>query len=145
MTLLTIVVYVAFSEVLIVDASSDTTLSADFANIALVKNVGKTDKDALHWFGSNRENWLLIFDNTEDTTLNLQTYFLREKHGNIIITTRNQGACIHSDSEATCDVSQLSHEDATTLFLGFAKLNSGDMATKTTAGAFVEVSFILVL
>src|ERR1700733_11257904 len=107
----------SFSEVLLVDASSETTLSSDLANIAMAKNAGKTDNDALHWFGLCRENWLLIFDNADDITLNLRTYFPRGNHGNIIITTRNQDACIHTDSEATCDVSQLNHKDAAALFL----------------------------
>jgi len=131
----------SFSEVFLVDASSDTTLTSDLANIALVKNAGETDKDALHWFGSHRENWLLIFDNADDTTLNLRTYLPRGKHGNIIITTRNQEAGIHADSEATCDVSQLNHEDAVALFLCVTRLTSSDISTKTTVDMFVEASF----
>ena len=111
----------------------------------MVKNVGKTEKDALHWLASHRKNWLLIFDNADDTKLNLRTYFPRGNHGNIIITTRNQDACMHTNGEATCDVSQLNHEDATALFLHVARLTSGDLFTKTTAGRFVEVSFLSLL
>ena len=133
----------SFSVVLLVDASSDTTLTSDLANIALVRNVGKTDKNALHWLGSNRENWILILDNADDTTLNLRNYFPRGNHGNILITTRNQDACIHTDGEATCDLSQLSHEDAVALLLRVSGLTADDMSTKTTIGVFVEVSLLL--
>ena len=130
---------------LLVDATSEATLTSDLANIGRVKNVGKTYQDTLRWLGSQRENWLLIFDNADDITLDLQTYFPPGNHGNIIITTRNQDICMHTDREATCDVSQLNHEDAAALFIRVGQLTFDNISIKTTVSAFVEVGILLIL
>ena len=98
--------------------------------------------DALHWLSTHRENWLLIFDNADDTSLNLGAYFPSCNHGNIIITTRNQNACVHTAPLSSVDVSQMSQEDATDLLLNVAGLESKD---RDVASSFVEASGILLL
>ena len=126
----------------IVDASSKTTLAADLAEIAMMKNVGKTDTDALSWLATDRENWLLIFDNADDTGLNLGSYFPRCNHGNIIITTRNQNVTILTDPSSSVDVSQMSPEDATDLLLNVSGVHSKE---RNLATDFVEASDLLKL
>jgi hypothetical protein len=128
--------------VLLIDASSDTTLTSDLANFAQVKNIGKTDKDALHWFVSHRENWLLIFDNADDINMNLGAYFPRTNHGNIIITTRNQSTRNHTAPSSSFDVSQMGPADATDLLLKVAGLDSEN---KSTAAEFAQASDLLTL
>ena len=122
------------------DAGSDTTLTSDLANFAVVKSIGKTAKDTLLWLGSHRENWLLILDNADGTTLNLRNYFPRGNHGNIIITTRNRDVRIRTDDEAICDVSQLNREDAAALFLRVTQIASDELSTERAVDMFVGVS-----
>ena len=127
---------------LFVNASSNTTLTTDLANIATVKNAGKTHKDGLRWFETHRENWLLIFDNADDISLNLEPYFPRVSHGNIIITTRNQSARSLTAPSSSFDVSQMGPADATDLLLKVAGLDSEN---KSTAAEFAQASDLLTL
>ena len=108
----------------------------------MVKNTGKTHKDGLRWFETHRENWLLIFDNADDIGLNLEPYFPRASHGNIIITSRNQSTRHHATPLSSVDVSRMSLEDATDLLLNVAGLSSED---KDTATGFVQASDLLTL
>ena len=132
----------SFSEVIIVDASSELTLTSDLANVATVKNVGKTAEDGLRWFETHREKWLLIFDNADDISLNLGKYIPRVNHGNIIITTRNQSARHHASPSSSVDVTVMGLEDATDLLLNVAGLDSDN---KSAAAGFVQESDLLTI
>ena len=118
----------SFSEVLFINASSDSTLTSDLANIAMIKNAGTTYQDGLRWLETRRENWLLILDNADEIKLNLGTYF-RASHGNMIITTRNQSVRSHTASSSSFDVSQMGLDDATDLLLTVAGLDSENKGT----------------
>ena len=125
------------------DAGSETNLISDLANFAVVKNIGKTAKDTLHWLRSHRENWVMIFDNADDTSVNLGKYIPRCDHGNVIITTRNETARIHagrlSRHSSSCDVSQMSLENAIVLFFTVCGLLTDGGKQKTIAGSLIEV------
>ncbi|KAG9125348.1 hypothetical protein FRC07_007991 [Ceratobasidium sp. 392] len=64
-----------FWDVFYVDASSDETISADLKMIALVKGAGSTADDALTWLAAQDEKWLIVFNNADNTSLDLQRYF----------------------------------------------------------------------
>ncbi|KZS93989.1 TPR-like protein, partial [Sistotremastrum niveocremeum HHB9708] len=79
-----------FSEVFFVDATSPETIRTDMENIARVKcEGGETVEDALRWLADEKKEWLILFNNADDTSLNLSQYFPQCAHGNILITTRN--------------------------------------------------------
>jgi hypothetical protein len=81
-----------------VDATSSTTIEASLKTIATIKKVRDKAKDALLWMSGqtgNTQNWMILFNNADDTNLDLQEYFPPSSHGNIIITTRNFDSHIH--------------------------------------------------
>ncbi|KAJ7862708.1 hypothetical protein B0H13DRAFT_1638541, partial [Mycena leptocephala] len=44
---------------------------------------------------SQREEWMLLFDNADDPSIDLFHFFPRCTHGNIIITSRNPQLAVH--------------------------------------------------
>jgi hypothetical protein len=45
----------------------------------------------LKWFSGKQEHWLLFFDNADDPNIDLNKFFPKCNHGNIVITSRNPG------------------------------------------------------
>ncbi|KAF8179810.1 hypothetical protein K438DRAFT_1603461, partial [Mycena galopus ATCC 62051] len=60
-------------------------------NIATAKESGESWQDGLGWLLGKCEPWLLFFDNADDPQVDLNNFVPRCNHGNIIITSRNQG------------------------------------------------------
>ena len=126
-----------FSEVFLIDSSTAQTLDSDLKNIALVKGVGESASDAIEWLARQHEEWLLLFDNADDITLNLQKYFPSCSHGNILITSRNQETCVHA-LQFNYKVSDMIPKDATDLLLCMANWKvTGE--TQLLAAAIVKV------
>ncbi|KAJ6492169.1 P-loop containing nucleoside triphosphate hydrolase protein [Mycena sanguinolenta] len=107
-----------FSDRILVDASTPQTIEAGLSNIAAEKQTGNSMQDGINWLLGNQEEWLLFFDNADDPDLNLNQFFPKCNHGNIIITTRNpnlRGA--HSqmsdmeESEAVILLLKSAHQD----------------------------------
>ncbi|KAJ7703734.1 hypothetical protein B0H17DRAFT_857831, partial [Mycena rosella] len=80
--------------------------------------------------------WLLLFDNADDPRINLNNYFPQCRHGNILITFRNPGLCVYTDSY--CTVSGMEEEDAVDLLIRSAVQDNTDH-NRTTAGEIVKV------
>jgi hypothetical protein len=119
-----------------IDASSAETIEADIQAIAILDQAGTTSADALAWL-ERCKNWLMIFDNADDSSLDLRQYFPRCSHGDIIITTRNYGMVnLARGTSAHCKVSGMQPEEAKALLLKI----SGAKTTWTTE----EYSAILV-
>ncbi|KAG8696487.1 hypothetical protein FRC09_008481 [Ceratobasidium sp. 395] len=106
-----------FSEVIFVDATSEETIKADLKILATAKKVGDESDDALSWLAVESQNWLMVFNNADNTSLDLQRFFPSCSHGNIIITTRNRQMIVMAQKEAHHQVSGLSCEDALQLLL----------------------------
>ncbi|KAF7366859.1 FabD/lysophospholipase-like protein [Mycena sanguinolenta] len=103
-----------FTDRLLLDASTTETIQNGLRNIATAKDAGTTSQDALTWLASKRENWLLFFDNADDPEINLNHFFPKCNHGNIVVTSRNpnlRGYGAHSQ------VSDMEESDAVTLLL----------------------------
>ena len=127
-----------FSKVFFVNASSSSTIEADLSNIAVVEDIGSTHAETVDWLSGLREEWLLVFDNADDTALDFHRYFPSCSHGNMIITTRNVNLRIHArDSDR--DTSRLSPADALNLFLRVSGLSCSDDDTKQHATNFLKV------
>jgi hypothetical protein len=111
---------IRFSDVFYIDASTAQTIDIDLKNIALVKEIGKTANDTNLWLTTQTKEWLLVFNNADDTKLNLSKFFPRCSHGNILITTRNHETIIHAPG-FNFNVASMKPEDAKDLLLGIIK------------------------
>ncbi|KAJ7315288.1 hypothetical protein DFH08DRAFT_790251 [Mycena albidolilacea] len=119
-----------FSDTFFIDASTITTINTGFKNIAVVKGSGDSLQDGLLWLASRVEEWLLVFDNTDDPSINLNDFIPQCNHGNIIITSRNPGLRVYGSHSL---VSDLEEEDAVALLLKSAAqaATTGTMLTAT--------------
>ena len=93
-----------------------------------------------------REEWLLLLNNADDTTLNIREYFPRCSHGNILITTRNREIGQHaSDRQSCCRVSGMDPTDAKKLLFNVTRLREElTKETDAVATGIVEVYLTVV-
>lgn len=128
-----------FSEVFFVDATTKETIKADLEALS-PPNVEPSINSALHWLTSQREsNWLLIFNNADDTKLNLGQFFPQSRFGNILITTRNQKLLNLSTSSER--LAKMDPEDAIKLLMNLSNAKRTD-ENEVLVAQIVEV-FIL--
>ncbi|KAJ7661202.1 P-loop containing nucleoside triphosphate hydrolase protein [Mycena rosella] len=99
------------------ESSSHTleTIDTGLKNIAATKNVGSTADDALQWLSSQPSEWMLLFDNADDPSIDLHRFFPPCTHGNILITSRNPGLRVYAGSHSL--VSDMEELDAVELLL----------------------------
>ncbi|KAJ7716439.1 P-loop containing nucleoside triphosphate hydrolase protein [Mycena metata] len=103
-----------FSDIFVIDASTQDTIDAGLKNIAVIK-AGSTSQDALNWLKGKKDQWLLLFDNADDPEIDLHSFFPQCAHGNIIITSRNPGLRVYAGLYA--QVSDMEETDAIKLLL----------------------------
>ncbi|KAJ6583578.1 hypothetical protein DFH09DRAFT_978574 [Mycena vulgaris] len=125
-----------FSDVYFVDSSSQQTIESDLVTMALVKKLGKNFQHSLNWLSGQQTNWLLVFNNADDTHLNLGQYFPAGPHGNIIITSRNPDLSQHAPTK--CRVDQMEVEEAINLLLSHAEHDTHDPGNRTIGKQLVE-------
>jgi hypothetical protein len=97
-----------------------------------VIKAGTSWKDALGWLASKQDDWLLFFDNADDPKINLNSFFPKCTHGNILITSRNPGLCVYAGSHVS--ISDMEEPESVHLLLTSAaqEFTAGnkDMAVK---------------
>ncbi|KAJ7700632.1 P-loop containing nucleoside triphosphate hydrolase protein [Mycena metata] len=124
-----------FSNIFFIDTSTVATINAGLKNIAVIKDFGDSPQDGLLWLISKVEEWLLCFDNADDPNINLHDYIPQCNHGNVIITSRNPGMCVHAGSNSL--VSDMEEEDAVALLLKSA-LQKATVHTEQIAAEIVK-------
>ncbi|KAJ7120176.1 hypothetical protein C8R44DRAFT_921195 [Mycena epipterygia] len=124
----------SFTDIFFIDSSSVDTIDTGLKNIAKTKTVGESSQDALEHLRSKQAEWLLFFDNADDPKLNLNDYFPRCDHGNILITSRNPGLGVYASAHSP--VSDMEKMDAVDLLLRSAIQETTDH-NRTTAGQIV--------
>ncbi|KAJ7865957.1 hypothetical protein B0H13DRAFT_1636876 [Mycena leptocephala] len=82
-------------ETFFINATSLQTLDTALKNIAIAHKIGTSPEDVLLWLISQREEWILLFDNADDPSIDLFPFFPKCTHGNIIITSRNPQLAVH--------------------------------------------------
>lgn len=130
--------FLSFSEVIYVDASSKATLSVDLANVALDKKLGDKWEDTMNWLVCTHDCWLLILDNADDAELDLSPFLPQCMHGNIVITTRNE----HLQSYApgsSCKILRMSNTDAKMLYRRRSLRDANDGRTDELITELIEV------
>ncbi|KAJ7367477.1 hypothetical protein DFH08DRAFT_927988 [Mycena albidolilacea] len=119
-----------FTKQFFINASSLQTLDTAFKNIAIAHKIGNSLQDALSWLITQIEEWMLLFDNADDTNINLFPFFPRCTHGNIIITSRNPQLTVHGPTSHS-KVGDMDEIDAIDLLLlRAAKEYSAETAKK---------------
>ena len=86
----------------------------------LTKGMGE---ETLDWLAGQREEWLLLLNNADDTTFNPRKSFPSCSHGNISITTWNRDIVQNaSDMRSSFLFSAMGSNHATNLFLKISRL-----------------------
>ncbi|KAG6877306.1 hypothetical protein C0993_008687 [Termitomyces sp. T159_Od127] len=93
-----------------------------------------TSATALTWLCYQKEEWLLIFDNADDPKINLQPFFPDCKHGNILITSRNDASKIYAPNNHY-KIGGMSPEDSLAVFY---KASQRSESEETAANELVE-------
>jgi hypothetical protein len=126
----------SFSDTFFIDMSTIATIETGLKNIAVMKGSGDSPQDGLLWLAHRVEEWLLVFDNTDDPSINLNDFIPQCNHGNIIITSRNPELRVHGSHSP---VSDMEEEDAAALLLKSAA-QAATPGTIQTATEIVKVS-----
>ncbi|KAF7357328.1 Nephrocystin-3 [Mycena sanguinolenta] len=104
-----------FSDMFFIDTSTIATIDTGLKNIAIMKGSGDSRQEGLIWLTGQVQAWILVFDNADDPSINLQKFIPECDHGNIIITSRNPGLCVHAGADSL--VSDMEEQDAVFLLL----------------------------
>ncbi|KAJ7824351.1 hypothetical protein B0H13DRAFT_2290987 [Mycena leptocephala] len=105
-----------FTKQFFINASSLQTLDTALKNIAIAHKIGTSSEDGLLWLISQREEWMLLFDNADNPSIDLFHFFPKCTHGNIIITSRNPQLAVHGPRSHS-RVGDMNETDAIDLLL----------------------------
>ncbi|KAG8758131.1 hypothetical protein FRC12_010092 [Ceratobasidium sp. 428] len=112
-----------WSDVIFVDATSLETLTSTLKQFAIARSLGDTHEAALLWLSSYTERWLIVFDNADDTSLDLQSYFPKGAHGRVLITTRIRDiALLAQGPDSDYNVSSMEPEESLQLLFAVARV-----------------------
>ncbi|KAJ7726648.1 P-loop containing nucleoside triphosphate hydrolase protein, partial [Mycena metata] len=125
-----------FSDIFFIDTSTIATIDTGLKNIAVLKDFGDSPQDGLLWLTSKVEEWLLLFDNADDPSINLNDFIPQCNHGNTIITSRNPGLRAYAGSNSSL-VTDMEEEDAVALLLKSA-LQEATSHTEQIAAKIVK-------
>ncbi|KAG8792030.1 hypothetical protein FRC12_007463 [Ceratobasidium sp. 428] len=113
-----------WSDVIYVDATSVETLTSTLRQFAMARSLGDTHEATLLWLSSYTRRWLLVFDNADDTSLDLEKYFPKGAHGRVLITTRARDiALLARGTSSDYNVSSMEPEESLQLLLTVARVD----------------------
>ncbi|KAJ7878248.1 hypothetical protein B0H13DRAFT_2545696 [Mycena leptocephala] len=130
-----------FTKQFFINASSLQTLDTALKNIAIAHKIGKSSEDGLLWLISVREEWILLFDNADDPSIDLFHFFPKCTHGNIIITSRNPQLAVHGPRSHS-KVGDMNETDAIDLLLLSAVQEKTIESTQSASQIVEELSFL---
>ncbi|KAE9392458.1 hypothetical protein BT96DRAFT_944627 [Gymnopus androsaceus JB14] len=115
-----------FSNIWFFDATSNTTLEANFKELGNAAGVGEDIKNARDFLARMNQNWLCIFDNADDPEVFLKKYIPSCNHGNVIVTSRLTETSQMASPGCHIDFSDLDNETAGELLLKQAHQDSSE-------------------
>ncbi|KAJ6559439.1 hypothetical protein DFH09DRAFT_1279616 [Mycena vulgaris] len=127
-----------FSDVFFIDSSTLGTIDLSFRSLAVAKHAGNTAEHALQWMVTHQTEWLLLFNNADDTSINIRNFMPRCTHGNIVITTRNPELRVHAP-DSHHRLSDMEEVDAVVVLL------QGSLNKLTTKNVEVASKIVQVL
>ncbi|CAE6445705.1 unnamed protein product [Rhizoctonia solani] len=121
-----------WDHVIYVDASSTEAIEKVLDEFGKARNIGEGYKDMIRWLESCAERWLMVLDNADTPSTNIEQYIpARGERGSIMITTRLPDLVnLASEPECVCHLSGMSQTDGMALLLKIVcsrrQLISGD-------------------
>ncbi|TVY12783.1 Nephrocystin-3, partial [Lachnellula arida] len=106
----------SFWGIFCIDCSTIQTIKQGFSQISQICQIEDDLQSIRNWLSNNTEQWLLIFDNADDPSINLFNYFLVGLRGTILITTRNPECRVHQ-TVGSYELAGMGTEDAIDLLL----------------------------
>ncbi|CUA77298.1 Nephrocystin-3 [Xenopus laevis] [Rhizoctonia solani] len=108
-----------WDHVIYVDASSTEAIEKALDEFGKAKNIGEAYKQVISWLESCSERWLMVFDNADTPSTNIEQYIpARGQRGSVMITTRLPDlANLASKPECLCHLSSMRQADGTALLL----------------------------
>jgi hypothetical protein len=138
----------SFSSVFWIDASSIGTITQGLkgiCNLHAPQSSGSPES-ALHWIGSLKENYIMVFDNADVLSpAELEAYLPPGREGNILITSRNSTMRNLTSPENSLEISEMEENDAIELLLKASYLDPSSMEFQAEASKIVKEFFCLPL
>ena len=78
-----------------IDATSMETARQSFSAIGKLGGMEATESAGKHWLSNAEEPWLLIINNADEPSLDIQSLFPEGERGYVFVTTRNPHFRIH--------------------------------------------------
>jgi hypothetical protein len=121
------------------------TAKRSFATIGKVGELEATQSAGKHWLSGLEEPWLLIINNADDPSLDLQSLFPDGERGHILVTTRNPNFRIHGTAGST-EFKELKQKEALLLLLKAADVpGPWDSSTEDTGNKITKALGYLAL
>ncbi|KAG9120847.1 hypothetical protein FRC07_003496 [Ceratobasidium sp. 392] len=118
-----------WTDIVFVDATTEDTAVKSLMDFAKAKKIGETHTDTIEWLGARREQWLMVFDNADDPSLDIRNFFPSGDHGSILVTTRiSQLALLAQGSEPEGNVLSMDPGEALELLLKTARLRDAELS-----------------
>ncbi|KAG8690573.1 hypothetical protein FRC09_011936 [Ceratobasidium sp. 395] len=118
-----------WSDIVYVDATTQDTAVSALAQFAKAKSIGGTHTDTIKWLGAQRERWLVVFDNVDDPSLDIRSFFPSGNHGSILITTRiSQLVLLAQGPGPECAILSMYPEEALHLLLKTARMEGRQLS-----------------
>ena len=134
----------SFSTIFWIDASSAGTILQGLKGICLLPEAKSymldgSPESALHWIGSLKENYAMVFDNADALSPpELEGYFPPGQRGNILITSRNPTMQCLTSPESSLEVTEMEENEAVILLLKASCLSSSSISLKAKASNIVK-------
>ena len=141
----------SFSSVFWIDASSVGTITQGLKGIcnlpaAQCSGLDGSPESALHWIGSLKENYVMVFDNADVLSpAELEAYFIPGRGENILITSRNSTMRNLTLHENSLEVTEMEEDDAIELLLKSSHLDPSLVEFQTESSQIVKELFCLPL
>ena len=142
---------ISFSFVFWIDASSIGTITQGLKGICNLHATQASGLDgspelALHWIGSLKENYIIVFDNADVLSpAELEAYLPPGRGGNVLITSRNSTMRNLTSPENSLEISEMEEIDAIELLLKASYLDPSSMEFRAKASRIVKELFCLPL
>ena len=119
-----------WSHVFWVDASSEESITVSLRGISSISAARASCLDdsvesVLQWMSSIQEEWLIVFDNTDNLPVyEVERFIPAGNRGNVLITSRNRSMGRVVSSENIIEINEMDEADAITLLLKASRLDA---------------------